>query len=227
MAEVGARWLPPPGDVASAAVVLVAMVAVGLGAGSDTDASPAVTVALGAVIAGSLAFRRRAPPAGFVVGTAGLAVEALWAGPGPLTPVANLIGVHAPGLYASPRRAALGALLVPPGVLAYFAPKEDPAVVPVAVVEGRLPDGGHVGAALTNALRHGHARSAEVTVRRQRWGNTVLVRGVDGRGPRPWYRPGRGPRGIGERAAAHGGSMAHGPVGDGGGFALSVELPLP
>ncbi|MFE7652847.1 histidine kinase [Streptomyces bottropensis] len=60
MAEVGARWLPPPGDVASAAVVLVAMVAVGLGAGSDTDASPAVTVALGAVISGSLAFRRRA-----------------------------------------------------------------------------------------------------------------------------------------------------------------------
>ncbi|EMF51725.1 histidine kinase [Streptomyces sp. SID5476] len=131
------------------------------------------------------------------------------------------------GPLREPRRAALGALLVPPGVLAYFAPKEDPAVVPVAVVEGRLPDGGHVGAALTNALRHGHARSAEVTARRQRWGNTVLVRVVDGRGLTPRYRPGRGLRGIGERAAAHGGSMAHGPVGDGGGFALSVELPLP
>ncbi|MFD9132973.1 hypothetical protein ACFVZA_11160 [Streptomyces bottropensis] len=67
-----------------------------------------------------------------------------------------------------------------------------------------------------------------MTVRRQRWGNTVLVRVVDGRGRTPRYRPGRGLRGIGERAAAHGGSMAHGPVGDGGGgFALSVELPLP
>jgi signal transduction histidine kinase len=81
--------------------------------------------------------------------------------------------------------------------------------------------------ALTNALRHGHARSAEVTVRRQRWGDTVLVRVVDtGRGPNPRYRPGRGLRGIGERAAALGGSVAHGPAGDGGGFALSVELPL-
>ncbi|MGW1669785.1 sensor histidine kinase [Streptomyces sp. NPDC002324] len=398
MAEVRVRWLPPPGDVASAAVVLVAMVAVRLGAGGDADASSAVTVALGAVIAGSLAFRRRAPLAGFVVGTAGLAVEALWAGPGPLTPVANLIGVHALGLYASPRRAALGALLVPPGVLAYFAPKDDPAVVPVAVVlvwllvwaagcstargrreterlrrllrresivaervriarelhdvvghsvnamlvqagagrlvldtdpertrellssvertgrdalteldrllgvlradddradddradddradvdraddplgplglagpdrngtaleprhldrlVGPMADAGMdvrlrmepetltlpgalrlpvhriVQEALTNALRHGHARSAEVTVRRQRWGDTVLVRVVDaGRGPTPRYRPGRGLRGIGERAAAHGGSMAHGPAGDGGGFALSVELPLP
>ncbi|MFM9588392.1 sensor histidine kinase [Streptomyces scabiei] len=379
MAEVGVRRLPP-GDVASAAVVFVAMAAVRLGPGSGTDASPALTIGLAAVIAGGLAFRRRAPLAGFVVGTAGLAVEALWAGPGPLTPVANLIAVHALGLGASPRRAALGALLVPPAVLAYFAPKDDPPVVPAAVVlvwllvwaagfstarrrreteelrrllrreavvaerlriarelhdvvghsvnamlvqagAGRLvldtdpdrtrellssvertgrdalaeldrvlgllradDDLGPAGAdaddgttpdqpqleprhldrlvgpmadagmdvrlrmepetltlpdtlrlsvhrivqeALTNALRHGHARSAEVTVRRQRWGDTVLVRVVDaGQGPKPRYRPGRGLRGIGERAAALGGSVAHGPAGDGGGFALSVELPL-
>ncbi|MEE1829680.1 histidine kinase dimerization/phosphoacceptor domain-containing protein [Streptomyces sp. SP17KL33] len=86
------------------------------------------------MIAAGLAVRRRAPLAGYVVGTVGLVVEALWVGPGQLTPVANLIGVHSLGLYASPRRAGLGALLVPPGVLAHFAPKDDPWVTQVAVV---------------------------------------------------------------------------------------------
>ncbi|MDX2602290.1 hypothetical protein PV379_09300 [Streptomyces caniscabiei] len=124
----------PPGDVAAAAVLLAAMTAVRLGAGDDADASPPVVLALGAVIAAGLAVRRRAPLAGYVVGTAGLVVEALWVGPGQLTPVANLIGVHSLGLYATPRRAVLGALLVPPGVLAHFASKDDPWVTEVAVV---------------------------------------------------------------------------------------------
>ncbi|WP_374200697.1 hypothetical protein [Streptomyces sp. ATCC 21386] len=67
-----------------------------------------------------------------------------------------------------------------------------------------------------------------MTVRRQRWGNAVLVRVVDGGdGPPPEYRQGRGLRGIGERAAALGGTVAHGPAADGIGFALTVELPLP
>ncbi|MFM9693331.1 histidine kinase [Streptomyces europaeiscabiei] len=60
MAEVWARRLPLLGDVASAAVVLVAMVAVRLGSESGTDASLPVTIVLGVVIAGSLAARRRA-----------------------------------------------------------------------------------------------------------------------------------------------------------------------
>ncbi|MDX3641985.1 hypothetical protein [Streptomyces sp. MB09-02B] len=72
-------WLRlPPGDVAAAAVLLVAMTAVRLGAGDDPDASPPVVLALGAVIAGGLAVRRRVPLAGYAVGTAGLVVEALW-----------------------------------------------------------------------------------------------------------------------------------------------------
>ncbi|MDX3727085.1 sensor histidine kinase [Streptomyces caniscabiei] len=396
----------PPGDVAAAAMLLVAMTAVRLGAGDDADASPPVVLALGAVIAAGLAVRRRAPLAGYVVGTAGLVVEALWVGPGQLTPVANLTGVHSLGLYATPRRAVLGALLVPPGVLAHFASKDDPWVTEAAVVlvwllvwsagcatarrrreteelrrllrretvvaervriarelhdvvghsvnamlvqagAGRMVldtdpertrdllmsvertgrdalteldrllgvlradddatdatgattltattvtgatltaatvagatgsttpdrttpddtdlDPAYLGQlvrpmvdagmdvrvcvepvtltlpralrlsvhrivqeALTNALRHGHARSAEVTVRRQRRGNAVLVTVVDGgAGPPPEYRPGRGLRGIGERAAALGGSVAHGPADDGAGFALTVELPLP
>ncbi|QFR01984.1 hypothetical protein F9278_43940 [Streptomyces phaeolivaceus] len=378
MAEGWARRLrwPPPGDMAAAGVLLVAMVAVRLGPGEEPAGSPPVVLALGVLIAGGLAVRRRAPLAGYTVGTAALVAEALWVSPGELTPVANLIAVHSLGLYASPRRAVLGALLVPLGVLAHFAPRHDSWVTQVAVVlvwllvwaagcatarhrreteelrrllrretlvaervriarelhdvvghsvnamlvqagAGRMvldtdpdrtrellrsvertgrdalgeldrllgvlradddgapaaPDADDpaldpgdldrlvrpmadagmdvrlriepetlvlpgalrlsvhriVQEALTNALRHGHARSAEVTVRRQRWGNAVLVRVVDGgAGPPPRYRPGRGLRGIGERAAALGGTVAHGPADDGGtGFALSVELPLP
>ncbi|WNZ06823.1 histidine kinase dimerization/phosphoacceptor domain-containing protein [Streptomyces sp. 11x1] len=124
----------PPGDVAAAAVLFVAMTVVRLGAGEGPDASPPLVLALGAMIAGGLAVRRRAPLAGYAVGTAGLVVETLWVGPGQLTPVANLIGVHSLGLYASPRRAVLGALLVPPGVLAHFAPKDDQWVTRAAVV---------------------------------------------------------------------------------------------
>ncbi|WP_216587442.1 sensor histidine kinase [Streptomyces brasiliscabiei] len=388
MAEGWARRLgwPPPGDLAAAGVLLVAMVAVRLGPGEEPAGSAMAVTALGAVIAGGLAVRRSAPLAGYAVGTAGLVAEALWIGPGGLTPVANLIGVHSLGLYARPRRAVLGAVLVPFGVLAHFAPKDDSWVTQVAVVlvwllvwsagcatarhrreteelrrllrretvvaervriarelhdvvghsvnamlvqagagrmvldtdpdrtrallmsvertgrdalgeldrllgvlradddgaptvtdgpsgtagHGPAPDPGDldpgdldrlvrpmadagmdvrlriepetlvlpdalrlsvhriVQEALTNALRHGHAPSAEVTVRRQRWGNAVLVRVVDGgEGPPPAYRPGRGLRGIGERAAALGGTVAHGPADDGTGFALTVELPLP
>ncbi|MCL6731837.1 sensor histidine kinase [Streptomyces neyagawaensis] len=396
MAEGWARRLPPPGDMAAAAVLLVAMTAVRLGAERETDAPLAAVLALSAVIAAGVALRRRAPLTAYALGSAGLAAEALWVGPGPLTPVANLIGVYSLGLYATPFRALLGA----PGVLAYFAPKDDSSVTPVAVVcvwllvwgagratarrreemaellrreavvaervriarevhdvlghslnamlvqagAGRLvldtdpartrelllsvertgrdalteldhllgllraeddedaedaepgattdaEPGAESGAgadalpcppnpdpadlarlirpladagmdirlhiepetgtlprairlsvhrivqeALTNALRHGHARSAEVTVRTEpsepsvrsdRSGRAVLVRIVDGgEGPDPGYRPGRGLRGITERAVAFGGSVSHGPA-DGGGFTLSVELPLP
>jgi signal transduction histidine kinase len=396
MAEGWARRLPPPGDMAAAAVLLVAMTAVRLGAERETDAPLAAVLALSAVIAAGVALRRRAPLTAYALGSAGLAAEALWVGPGPLTPVANLIGVYSLGLYATPVRALLGAPLILPGVLAHFAPKDDSSVTQVAVVcvwllvwgagratarrreemaellrreavvaervriarevhdvlghsvnamlvqagAGRLvldtdpartrellmsvertgrdalteldhllgllraeddedaepgartaagagagatappgppnpdpadlarlirpladagmdvrlhiePETGTlprairlsvhriVQEALTNALRHGHARSAEVTVRTEplepsepsvrsdRSGRAVLVRIVDGgEGPDPGYRPGRGLRGITERAVAFGGSVSHGPA-DGGGFALSVELPLP
>jgi hypothetical protein len=47
LAEVRARRLPLLGDVASATVVLVAMVAVRLGSESAADASLSVTPALG------------------------------------------------------------------------------------------------------------------------------------------------------------------------------------
>ncbi|GAA3046776.1 sensor histidine kinase [Actinokineospora globicatena] len=78
--------------------------------------------------------------------------------------------------------------------------------------------------ALTNALTHGHARSASVSVLSA--GEGVAVEVADqGRGPRPGYRVGRGLTGIAERAEVLGGSVVHGG-GDGGGFRLRVVLPL-
>jgi signal transduction histidine kinase len=79
--------------------------------------------------------------------------------------------------------------------------------------------------ALTNALRHGRAHSAEVVIRVT--GGAVLVQvRDDGRGPAPGYQPGRGLVGIAERVDVFGGSVQHGP-GPRAGFVLRAELPLP
>jgi signal transduction histidine kinase len=79
--------------------------------------------------------------------------------------------------------------------------------------------------ALTNALRHGRAGSATVTVHRA--GAAVRVEVCDdGRGPIPGYQPGRGLLGITERASVFAGSVEHGG-GEGGGFRLRAVLPLP
>jgi signal transduction histidine kinase len=79
--------------------------------------------------------------------------------------------------------------------------------------------------ALTNALRHGGAASADVVVRCDRRGVDVEVVD-DGSGPKPGYQPGRGLLGISERAAVFGGIVEHGR-GEGGGFRVRAVLPLP
>jgi signal transduction histidine kinase len=78
--------------------------------------------------------------------------------------------------------------------------------------------------ALTNALRHGHAGAAHVTVHHT---PTLLDLEVndDGRGVPQGYRPGRGLLGIGERVTLFGGTVTHGG-GDGGGFRLRASLPI-
>lgn len=79
--------------------------------------------------------------------------------------------------------------------------------------------------ALTNAVKHGRASTAEVSVRRDATVLDIEVRD-DGRGPADGYLPGRGLLGIAERAGMFGGSVEHGG-GEGGGFRLHAVLPIP
>jgi signal transduction histidine kinase len=79
--------------------------------------------------------------------------------------------------------------------------------------------------ALTNALKHGRAAQAHVSVHRGESALTVEVVD-DGRGAGAGYRPGRGLLGAQERAAIFGGAVEHGP-GPRGGFRLRAVLPLP
>jgi signal transduction histidine kinase len=75
--------------------------------------------------------------------------------------------------------------------------------------------------ALTNVIKHARASRASVRVRIAD-DLTIIVadNGIGG-----VAKPGRGLRGIGERAALHGGTVAHGP-GDPRGFELRCRLPL-
>jgi signal transduction histidine kinase len=78
--------------------------------------------------------------------------------------------------------------------------------------------------ALTNALKHGGARSASVTVRYD--GRAVHIEvHDDGRGAPAGYHPGRGLLGITERVSAFGGSVEYGG-GAHGGFRLQAVLPV-
>lgn len=122
-------------DLALAAGLLVAMVVGRVTAAEGPGDRLLGALTLCVVIAGSLAARRYAPLTAYIVGTAGLIVEALWLGPGPLSPYANLIGLYSVGHYATAGRARLGPIVVLPGVLGYFAPKSDESVVvPVSVL---------------------------------------------------------------------------------------------
>jgi signal transduction histidine kinase len=78
--------------------------------------------------------------------------------------------------------------------------------------------------ALTNALRHGRARSADVDIRVADGALLVEV-SDDGRGPSPGYQPGRGLLGVAERVDVFGGSVTHGR-GAASGFTISAKLPI-
>jgi signal transduction histidine kinase len=78
--------------------------------------------------------------------------------------------------------------------------------------------------ALTNAMRHGRARSATVTLRRED-GAIVAEIHDEGCGPGTTAHPGRGLTGMCERAAIYGGTVTAGP-GDEGGFNVRAVLPL-
>lgn len=103
--------------------------------------------------------------------------------------------------------------------------------VDVAPAARELPRGLELSAfrivqeALTNALKHGRARSVEVKIRWDAEGALVVHVTDDGRGPASGYRPGRGLLGIAERAAAFGGTVEHGRASERGGFTVRVVLP--
>ncbi|HEU4349649.1 MAG TPA: histidine kinase, partial [Actinoplanes sp.] len=127
-------------DATLAGVAVAMLIAERLTATPSLGARLPAAVALAVVIGGSLAFRRQAPVASYAVGTAALAVEALWLSPGALSSLANLIGLYSLGQYATRRRALWGPVIMLPGVAAYFVGDEGaaPPAVPAGVVFGWL-----------------------------------------------------------------------------------------
>ena len=127
-------------DAMLAAVAVAMMVTERFTATPPLGAQLPAAVALAVVIGGSLAFRRRAPVTSYAVGSAALAVEALWLTSGPLSSLANLVGLYSLGLYATRRRALWGPVIMLPGVASYFAGDEDTVqpAVPAGVVFGWL-----------------------------------------------------------------------------------------
>jgi len=77
---------------------------------------------------------------------------------------------------------------------------------------------------LTNALKHGSARHADVEVRYDHGELLIEVRD-DGRGPGPSDGLGHGLVGIGERVNIYGGDMSVGAA-ETGGFLLRARLPV-
>jgi signal transduction histidine kinase len=77
---------------------------------------------------------------------------------------------------------------------------------------------------LTNALKHAHARQADVTVR-YRPDELELEVADDGKGPATTNGHGHGLVGIRERVNIYGGEMSAGPATEGG-FILSARLPI-
>jgi len=78
--------------------------------------------------------------------------------------------------------------------------------------------------AITNVVRHAHASSARVVVRRE-GEELVLEIADDGRGSTAEAAEGHGIAGMRERVAALGGTFEAGPV-VGGGFRVAARLPL-
>ena len=106
-------------DAALAAAFLAAMLVERARMLSGERLSAAV--ALSVIMAGGVAFRRRVPYAGYIVGSTALIAEALWIDPSPISPYANLVCLYSLGLYATRSRARWGPLILIPGVVAYFA----------------------------------------------------------------------------------------------------------
>ena len=127
-------------DAGVAGVAVATMVSERLTTSPSLGARLPAAVALAAVIGGSLAFRRWLPVSSYAVGTAALAVEALWLTPRGLSSFVNLVGLFSVGYHAGGRRALWGPPIMLAGVAANFVGERDPvpAAVPAGVVFGWL-----------------------------------------------------------------------------------------
>jgi signal transduction histidine kinase len=99
------------------------------------------------------------------------------------------------------------------------APSTDPLPAGVDLSAYRV-----VQEALTNALRHGDGREAELRVERGPDGLEICVTNPLGAGGTSGS--GLGLMGVAERVAVFGGTLRHGPTDDGR-YALDVVLPVP
>jgi signal transduction histidine kinase len=129
--------LPPWAvDAALAGVAMLTMVSERLTTTPPLGPRLPAALALVAAAGGSLAFRRRLPVLSYVVGTAAIAAEALWLGPGAWSPLVSLLGLFSVGYYATRRRALWGPVIMLPGIAAYFVGEQDavPLAVPAGVV---------------------------------------------------------------------------------------------
>ena len=116
------RRVPPLVFDAALAVVYAAVVLIERAGHTPTGvATTAAATALTLVLAATFLWRRRAPLAALVVGTAALTLESFLQATTTLSPLPTLVGAYSLGLYATRARARWGPLLVLAGVLGYFA----------------------------------------------------------------------------------------------------------
>lgn len=129
--------LPSPGDAGIAAAFLVIMLAE-FGFSAEHVRGPrSGAVAMSVVMALAVAFRRRYPVTSYAVGTAALAVQALWFFLGGLYPYVNLAHIYSVGTFADRRHAPLALPMGFAGIAAYFS-VADHTFWPLPVLVGSI-----------------------------------------------------------------------------------------
>lgn len=116
------------------ATVLAAMLAERFGAADRIGGRMPLAVALAVLQAATIAARRRAPLAMYLLATAALAAESQLVLASPISPYANLLGVHALGRYSARGRVWIGPPAMVAGVVGYFAGQDVDAMVPAGVL---------------------------------------------------------------------------------------------
>src|SRR5919107_5133864 len=114
-------WTRGHGDAAIALFVGGALAVQRIAAGAVPAAYTVSAVLAILAIAGGLTLRRRAPLTGYLVGSAGLMIDATTPDPLWLAPYANLFGLYSLALYATRRRAWVGLVFMLLFVVGYFA----------------------------------------------------------------------------------------------------------